>query len=353
MINNKLLKYMIAGAVIISGLVIGGCGQSKTEDTPSIEQAIQMEQSSKELLDEADDNISKDAAKEISETDASEDKKIVAEISIRIPDFYITPFEGDCGTVESFTYTSIDYISDNEPVEKNANIYLPANYDPNGQYNVLYLMHGIGGSENEWGLTDTNSRMKKILDNLIGNGDIEPLIVVTPNGRALACKHTDDTNSFYQFGYELRNDLIPYVESHYATYASYSEDGYDLTETRTHRAMAGLSMGGMQTINIGICECLDIMSYFGAFSAAPTSYNSSKVASIIDASDYDIDYFYNICGTEDTIAYSSAAAAAKNLDTLTDKLTCDENFMWQEKSGGHDFNIWYLGLYNFLQVAFK
>ena len=191
------------------------------------------------------------------------------------------------------------------------------------------------------------------MDNLTANGDIEPFIVVTPNGKAFALSNTTGNDLFYKFGYELRNDLIPYIESHYSTYAEYDENGYDLSATRTHRAMAGLSMGGMQTINIGMCECLDIFSWFGAFSAAPTSYNASKIKTIVEGQDYKVDFFYNICGTNDSTAYGSASAAAKNLAKLSDAFTENENFMWQEKAGGHDFNIWYLGFYNFAQIAFR
>ncbi|MBP5659935.1 MAG: hypothetical protein J6X08_01230, partial [Lachnospiraceae bacterium] len=73
----------------------------------------------------------------------------------------------------------------------------------------------------------------------------------------------------------------------------------------------------------------------------------------INDSEYEIDYFYNICGKSDSTALSSHSAAAKTIDSLTDKLTADENFMWQEVSGAHDFNVWYLGFYNFAQLVFK
>lgn len=56
-------------------------------------------------------------------------------------------------------------------------------------------------------------------------------------------------------------------------------------------------MGGMQTINIGIGECMDLFSYFGAFSAAPTSNLAEKTAKILEDTPYTVDYFYNICGT--------------------------------------------------------
>ncbi len=267
-----------------------------------------------------------------------------------VPNKYSMPYEGEKGTVELIKYTAADHIGDGESVEKKAYVYLPAGYDENSQYNVLYLMHGIGGSEREWGLGENNSKLKKILDNLMGEGSIQPFILVTPNGRALANQHDDAVETFYSFGSERRNELIPYIESHYATYAEYSEDGYDLSATRTHRAMAGLSMGGMQTINIGIGECLDLFSYFGAFSAAPTSNSSSIVAKDIDSSDYTVDYFYNICGLQDEIAYEAAANAAKGLPSICEKLEDGVNFTWQERDGVHDFGIWYLGIFNFAQL---
>ena len=64
--------------------------------------------------------------------------------------------------------------------------------------------------------------------------------------------------------------------------------------------------------------------------------------------DLPIRYFYSICGTEDSV-YSAGAGAAKNLPTVSDRFT-EENWHWQERSGGHDFKIWNLGLFNFLQV---
>lgn len=267
-----------------------------------------------------------------------------------IPDAYKV-IRANGGKIERVTYTSKAYYGDGEPVEKIANVYLPIGYTKEKKYNVLYLMHGIGGDEDEWGMKDDSSVIKIIMDNLTVNKEIDPFIVVTPNGRS-AVEHANnsDFKSFYKFGQELRNDLIPYIESHYSTY---NTGDITANEAREHRAMAGLSMGGMQTINIGICESLDLISWFGAFSAAPTSYEAPKVAEVINTSDLNINYFYNICGTEDGIAYAPAAAAAKNITEFTDKLVKDKNYIWQELPGVHDFNIWYLGFYNFARIAFS
>lgn len=284
------------------------------------------------------------------------DREPTAQISEIIPAKYISQRFSECGTIENISYTTYDYFGDGAEIEKHANVYLPYGYDEEKQYNVLYLMHGIGGDENEWGMTGNDSKVKIIMDNLIYNGDIEPFIIVTPNGRSGAdfANVNSDYNSFYEFGKELRNDLIPYIESHYATYGQYGEKDYDMKADREHRAMAGLSMGGMQTINIGMCECLDIIGYFGAFSAAPTSYKGGDIVKKIDMQfpDEEIKLFYNICGTNDTIAYQSASAAAKELPQLSERFLEGENYMWQELSGGHDFVIWYLGFYNFAQMVF-
>lgn len=276
--------------------------------------------------------------------------------SIVIPSKYTGLNVQSMGKVEEIEYKTYDYYGDGAEITKKAFIYLPPNYDETKQYNVLYLMHGIGGSEREWGMTGSTSKVKLIMDNLIAYGDIEPFIVVTPNGRSSAdfANTNADHNAFYVFGQELRNDLIPYIDANFATYAEYDENGYDLTAARDHRAMAGLSMGGMQTINIGIGECLDIFSWYGSFSSAPTSNSASVTAQKLAAypEEYDIHYFYNICGLSDGIALSSHKNATKGLCDLTDRLTDGENFMWQEVSGAHDFNVWYLGYYNFAQIVF-
>ena len=254
----------------------------------------------------------------------------------------------DGSIIKKIDYNTKDYYGDGGEITKSAHIYLPAGYDGTRQYDVLYLLHGIGGNESEWGMSTLNasaSIVKKIMDNLVEEGTIEPFIIVTPNGRSSRhfAETNSDYNSFYKFGEELRNDLIPYIDSHFST-----------KPDRNYRAVAGLSMGGMQTINIGICECLDLFSYFGAFSAAPTSYQSTRIASYVDSHpEYQVKYFYNLCGLEDGVAYASASNAAKLLARVSGSFEEGRNFTWQEVHGGHDFGVWYLGFYNFARIIFK
>ena len=313
--------------LLITVLLLSGCA-SKNVTT---EKEPQQEEKIAEVVEETSipEEIKKAIALETSEIEVAE----------KIPSEYLAyiPF---AGRIIPISYPSKDYHGDGGEIKKYANVYLPANYDKtNKRYAVLYLMHGIGGSETEWGLTGDQSIIKKIQENLVEKGEIEPFIIVTPNGRSSRdfAKSNCDYNSFYKFGQELRNDLIPYMDENYRTIPD-----------RDHRAMAGLSMGGMQTINIGLCECIDLISYFGAFSAAPTSYPASRIAAQMEKyPEYKVNYFYNICGLEDGVAYGAASQAVQLLPRMSDKFVDGENFMWQTVHGGHDFQVWYLGFLNF------
>lgn len=355
MIYKKIRISKKLYVISVNILLLTGCSQASDMEVSVMNESAESEMQNTIEEAIAEESSEVDTAPVEDETVDVEERTATATIADVIDPKYLHLQLTESGTIEHITYTSYDYFDNQAEVTKEANVYLPYGYDTSKQYNVLYLMHGIGGDENEWGMNNNQSRVKLIMDNLIYYGDIDPFIVVTPNGRSTA-NHAatgSDYNSFYCFGKEFRNDLIPYIESHYSTYAEYDDNGYDLTSSRDHRAMAGLSMGGMQTINIGIGECIDLFSYFGAFSAAPTSNNAGVTAKLLADNTFPIRYFYNICGTNDSIAYASASSAAKNLPTLCDQFVDGENYMWQELPGGHDFTIWYLGFYNFAQLAFQ
>ncbi|MBR5344257.1 MAG: hypothetical protein IK127_00330 [Clostridia bacterium] len=249
-----------------------------------------------------------------------------------IPTRYLVRCDQE-GTVERFTYEAHDYANDKEAYEKTACVYLPYGYDPEQTYPLLILCHGVGGNEYEWGLDEgPSSRVKCIMDNLIKGGEIRPFIVVTPNGRG---GRTSDTSSFYVFDQELRYDLLPALAEHYAV---------DITD-REMCAMAGLSMGGMQTISLGIEKCLDLFSAYGVFSGATGT--PATVAAALNASDLEIRVFYSICGTEDSVV--TGFRNIEQIAPLTDKLN-EDNFIVQYVPGGHDFGVWYLGFYNFARL---
>ena len=258
-----------------------------------------------------------------------------------VPQDYFTRMPDSGSRVESITYSSLSYGDRSEPVTKTALVYLPADYAEGTPCSVLVLCHGMGGTETEWGFGEKNSRGRNLADHLFADGSVRSLIIVMPNGRTFrnhsASNHL--TRAFTFFGQELRNDLIPYIDAHYNTYAD-----------RDHRAMAGLSMGAMQTVNIGLCECLDLFSAFGVFSAPRRiTLAPGKIAEKMkDFPEEDtVRCLYAICGKQD----NSFKAAKAMLNPLPDdpRLT-EENCFWQECRGYHNFNVWYLGLYNFLKL---
>jgi len=139
-------------------------------------------------------------------------------------------------------------------------VYTPPGYDlGQGKFPTFYLLHGAGDSDEAW---SSVGRAGFILDNLIAAKKVKPMIVVMPAG------HTSQTgggrgaggagrgqNATDEFVQDFLTDIMPYVEKHYRVYAD-----------RQHRAIAGLSMGGSQTLNIAIPH-LDKFAYIGVFSS--------------------------------------------------------------------------------------
>ena len=141
---------------------------------------------------------------------------------------------------------------------RRAYIYTPAGYD-NGKdkYPVFYLLHGMGENERGWSL---QGRMNFIMDNLIAEGKAKPMIVVmdcgytdTMDPATGAIKRSTDAGSLGDIYFK---DIIPMVEKNYRAKTD-----------RESRAMAGLSMGGFQTMNIALANT-DKFAYIGGFSAA-------------------------------------------------------------------------------------
>src|SRR3989337_2100222 len=156
---------------------------------------------------------------------------------------------------------TISYNSKTVGTFRKALIYTPPGFSKKKKYPVLYLLHGIGGDKKEW---LNGGKPQVILDNLYADRKLEPMIVVMPNGRAMkddrAIGNVFDSakvRAFATFEKDLLNDLIPYVEKKYSVLAD-----------REHRAIAGLSMGGGQSLNFGLGN-LDKFAWVRGFSSAP------------------------------------------------------------------------------------
>jgi MYXO-CTERM domain-containing protein len=148
------------------------------------------------------------------------------------------------GTVDNITYGS-NYV---------ARVYTPPGYSTNRKYPAMYLMHGLGGSERSWHDNDLYAHIQ--LDNLIAQGAVDPFIIVFTR---------NDYANWSGFGNILINELIPYVEGRYSICAN-----------ADNRALGGLSMGGMQTINFGFPNA-DKFHYLMPSSPAPGIQGQSQL----------------------------------------------------------------------------
>ena len=142
------------------------------------------------------------------------------------------------------------------------NVYLPYGYDSNKKYNVFYFMHGMGDSENSLFYND-NGESQRLLDNMIQNGDIEPMIIVTPTFNKVSSDTFYNAENFYK---EFRASVVPFVEGKYPTYAKSTSEA-DLKASRMHRAYGGFSMGSVSTWAV-FENCVDIVGYFLPMSGA-------------------------------------------------------------------------------------
>lgn len=245
----------------------------------------------------------------IEKRDVTDSGQIPEELA-QIPKKYFEA-ASEQGTVERFeyqTYESMSYEDQTTQLTKTAYVYLPYGYSGEIQYNVLYLMHGGWSNETTYlGTPENPHELKNVLDHAIQDGRMAPVIVVCPTYNntspedsadySLALRLTDNYHN------ELMNDLIPAVEGKYSTYAE-GTSPQELTESRSHRAFAGFSMGSVTTWHT-FQYCMDYFRYFLPSSGNLTSDGAYMERLVTDAGYDSEDFFiYAMSGTKD-FAYAA------------------------------------------------
>lgn len=233
---------------------------------------------------------------------------------------------------------TISYKSTTVGTTRRAVIYTPPGYSKKKKYPVLYLLHGIGGDEKEW---LNGGHPQVILDNLYAQGKVEPMIVVMPNGRAMKDDRStgnifapDKVKAFATFEKDLLNDLVPYIQKHFPVY-----------KDREHRAIAGLSMGGGQSLNFGLGN-LDTFAWIGAFSAAPNTKTPEELVPNPEEARKKIKLLWISCGASDGLITFSK----RTHDYLVKNNVPQIYYI---EPGVHEFKVWKNGLYIFSQLIFK
>ena len=267
-----------------------------------------------------------------------------------VPEKYDGAESEQTGTVEEVVYETKAYATDERTVTKTAYVYLPYGYSREKEYNILYLMHGTGDDEKYW--LKTNPYNKTMLDNLIASGDIQPLIVVTPTFYVEDDCADDLDQLTYSFAKELRNDLMPEIESSYSTYAKSADDA-GFSESRDHRAFAGLSRGAVTMYHSVLCRSLDYFSWFGAFSGSRTDVQAFEdTIQTGEFADMPIHYLYVASGNFD-FALPGQVQDYQALLDIEPRLRAGVNTTFDVfPMRYHSMGNWHLALYNFLQKIF-
>mgnify|MGYP001274464668 CR=1 FL=1 len=229
----------------------------------------------------------------------------------------------------------IEYDSKTVGTKRKMSVYTPPGYSREKKYPVLYLLHGIGGDETEW---RRFAQPEVLLDNLIADGKAVPMIIVMPNGRAQKNDRAEGdvfaaAPAFATFERDLLDDVIPAIEARYST-----------PNDREHRALAGLSMGGGQSLNFGLAH-LDTFVWVGGFSSAP---NTRRPAELLPdaAAAKQLRLLWLSCGNKDGLINISQGVHAYLKEH-------DVPHIWHVASHGHDAAEWKQALYYFVQKLFK
>ena len=230
----------------------------------------------------------------------------------------------------------IEYDSKTVGTERKMQVYTPPGYSKDKRYPVLYLLHGIGGDETEWQRFATPD---VILDNLLADRKVVPMIVVMPNGRAQPNDRAEGdvfrgAKAFENFEQDLLRDVIPAIEARYS-----------VQPDREHRALAGLSMGGGQSLNFGLGH-LDTFAWVGAFSAAPNTRPPEQLAPDPAAATRQLKLLWLSCGNRDGLIRISQGVHAY----LKEK---NVPHVWHVDGNAHDATHWKNNLYLFSQRIFK
>jgi enterochelin esterase-like enzyme len=231
-------------------------------------------------------------------------------------------------------------------------VYTPPDYDkdPSKRYPVLYLQHGGGENETGWGQQGHTGR---IMDNLIAAGKAKPFIIVmansyVPGANLRGAAPASATNSgparaaggpggrrfdFSAFSKMLTEDLIPYIDANFRTLAD-----------QPNRAMAGLSMGGMQTKSITLAN-LDKFSHIGIFSGGSISTND---IADLEAFKQKVKLVFLSYGSREERGATAAKAAVEAL-----KAAGINSHYYESPLTGHEWQSWRRSLYQFAPLVFQ
>jgi len=246
------------------------------------------------------------------------------------------------GTVKALPYKSKSLGTDRKVM-----VYTPPDYEKStARYPTLYLLHGAGSDETSW---TQRGQAHVILDNLIADGKLKPMVVVMPFGfaaaRAPGAARGDAAENKMQregFTKDFLADVIPTIESAFRVYPD-----------RDHRAIAGLSLGGAQALALGLSHT-ELFSRVAAFSPAMGAANNPTTGGVdfemvlSDAAKINsqVKFLWVSCGTEDTL-FDSVRQFSNQLSQ--NKV----EHIWRVTGGAHTYPVWQRNLNDVAPMLFS
>ena len=296
-------------------------------------------------------------------TGQNDDTKNQTGFTVSVPSEYLKAATNQ-GSVARVDYESKDYVRDSSDVTKTAYVYLPYGYDekdPDTQYDILYLMHGLGGHAGDYFDYGTN---KNMFDRLIEDKVIKPTIIVSATfyNQNSSRDFGSSTRELRLFHLDFENHLMPAIEGKFHTYAE-STSKEDLKLSRNHRAFGGFSLGSVTTW-MTFCYDADYIRSFLPMSGSCWYYGGygdyypKETADffeklIAEKSLNERGYFiYVATGTQDAVRDQVYIQMDEMLDRK-DVFTPDHVVFYQKEGGRHDFVAVQEYIYNAFPLLFK
>jgi enterochelin esterase family protein len=251
--------------------------------------------------------------------------------ALEVPDPALTFY--DARSVPHGEVAAVWYHSKVTGQPRRAFVYTPPGYDEGRKrYPVLYLQHGAGESERGW---SAQGRANFIMDNLIAEGRVVPMLVVMDHGYADLPGEPAGGRGSNAFARVVLEDLVPHIDREFRTLAD-----------ADHRAIAGLSMGAGQAMSIGLAN-LDRFRWIGAFSGGMRNFAAGDgPLSDPQAANRKIRLLWIGCGTEDALyANNEKAHAAVEQAGIRHR--------WFSGPGAHEWQVWRKHLHAFAPLLFR
>lgn len=337
--QKKRLFYLLC---IISTMVFCGCQKNEATIDEDTEKTLETVETLEDGSIEADGEMDEEVESLLDVLEYDIDKQ---EVNFSASGELFWKQEGvTYGEMEE-----IEYYSSVTGSMRKANVLLPADYTVDKQYPVLYLLHGSAGDHNEW----KSAEPVYTVGNAIASGEAAEMIVVMPNVRARADDSANpiDENSlehfhvFDNFINDLKDCLMPYMEENYSIYTD-----------RDHTAIAGLSLGGRESIYIGR-TLYDRFAYIGSFSPGP-GVVAYKMGNLTENGLFTAEELAFPKGYEPKvfmITEGSSDSVVGNVPHIYHQLLEEAGVehIFYTIEGGHDYTVWKRSLYGFIIEIFK